>query len=563
MGRVLAIGLDSADEEDVRARMDAGTMPHLSALRDRGTWCSLEIDALCRSEHPWSTFVTGVEPEHLGRWTTVSFDPATYRYGSVGAVDVDPFWSLGDDVPVVAFDVPASRLTRSARGRHVVDWASHEPMYPRSSSPPGLLAELDERFGANPAVPLEYAGTWNDAAWLRSYGSALVTSTQLRTEVAEHLLSSTPDWRLGLVVYGEPHQVAHHAWQGVAPGSVLHEVPSAPVGRTVLDELHRELDDAVGRLAGALAPEDVVVVFSPKNNEAICDLASNVLAPELLHRLTFGEPRLQQPSVARWERRGRPPVVLPGGMSHVRAMQAAFGDHRLRRARLAIRQAAFRAAMAIAPDVTDRLRLRRRRHRPEPWVEPDPATLASPITDLPYDHWCVAAWYRPWWSRMPYFVLPSFSDLHVRINVVGREGEGTVAAADYVRACDEVEGILRACRNPRTGHALVADVSRPRGSDPFAEVGLGADLVVSWAEDTDVLEHPEAGVVGPYPAWRAGGHGTRGFALLAGGDVGRGTIAGSRIVDLPATLIELTGAAAKRPIDGTPFPLPRRSPAEA
>jgi len=556
MGRVLAVGLDSVDETDLQDRLDRGAMPHVAALRDRGTWCSITVDPLCRAEHPWTTFVTGLEPEHLGRWSPVRFEPATYSYGSVGAAEVEPFWSLGPDVAVVAVDVPAGPLARDSGGVQVVDWAAHDPMYPRCSSPVGLLADLDHRFGANPAVPLDYAGTWNDNAWLERYGSALQTSVRMRTAVIEHLLASTPAWRLGVVVFGEPHQVAHHAWHGMTPSSVLHSVPSASVGRVVLDDLHRALDDAVGRLAAGLDPDDVLVLFSPKGNEAICDLSANVLAPELLHRLTFGEPRLQQPSVARWERRGRPPVVLPGGMQHVAAMQAAFGDHPLRRARLAMRRAAFRAGSTLAPEQSARWRLRRRRKAPAPWVTPDPGTLAPLDRDLPYEPWYVATWYRPWWPRMRAFVLPSFSDLHVRINLIGREGAGTVAVSQYTQACDEVEQTLRQCRNRRTGNALVGDVIRPRGDDPFADVGLAADLVVSWAEDTDVLEHPEAGVVGPYPAWRSGGHAARGFALVAGGTVGQGSITGPRIVDLPATLLELAGLTPRAPTDGTPFPLP-------
>ena len=562
MGRVLAVGLDSVDEADLWSRLDVGAMPNLAALRDRGTWCSLTVDPLCRAEHPWTTFVTGLEPDHLGRWSPVCFEPTSYSYGSIGAAEVEPFWSLGPDVPVVAFDVPAGPLARDLGGVQVVDWAAHDPMYPRCSSPDGLLADLDNRFGANPAVPLDYAGTWNDVGWLERYGSALVTSTRMRTAVIEHLLASTPAWRLGVVVFGEPHQVAHHAWHGVAPSSVLHDVPSGAVGRAVLDDVHGALDDAVGRLAAALEPDDVLVLFSPKGNEAICDLGSNVLVPELLHRLTFGAPRLQQPSITRWERRGRPPVVLPGGMQHVAAMQAAFGDHPLRRTRLALRRAAFAAGSTLAPQRSTDWRLRRRRRMPEPWVTPDADTLAPLARNLPYDPWYVAMWYRPWWPKMSAFVLPSFSDLHVRINVIGREGAGTVAVSDYTRACDEVEETLRKCRNRRTGHALVGDVIRPRGGDPFADVGLAADLVVSWAEDTDVLEHPEAGVVGPYAAWRSGGHAARGFALVTGGAVGQGRIAGPRIVDLSATLLVLAGLTPRAPIDGTPFPLAARAPIE-
>jgi predicted AlkP superfamily phosphohydrolase/phosphomutase len=520
------------------------------------------IDSLCRSEHPWTAFVTGIEPENLGRWSGITFDPATYRHRDAGAAPVEPFWSLGEDATTVSLDVPAATLARG-RGAHVVDWAVHEPTYTRSSSPPGLLVDLEERVGRNPVVDLEYAGTWNDGQWLRQYGSALVSSVAQRTAAIEHLLASAPDWQLAVVVFSEPHQIAHHAWHGVAPESVLHEVATAPVARTVLGDVHRALDQAIGRLVAGLGPEDVIVVFSTKGDEPMCDLATNTLAPELLHRLAFGEPFLRQPSTSRWERRGRPPVVLPGGMSHVAYMQAMAGDHRLRRVRLALRRAGFAAADTLAPEVTGRLRVRRRRRRRPPRATPDAVPPAPTPGELPYLPWMISTWYRPWWPRMRAFVLPSFADLHVRINLAGRERDGVVAAEDYELACDEVEQLLRACRNPRTGNQLVADVIRPRGSDPCAEVGLAADVVLSWAEDADSLEHPDAGIVGPYPAWRSGGHSVNAFALVSGGDIGPGHLTDQRLVDLPPTLLALAGLEPRAPLDGTPFPLPRRASAEA
>ncbi len=556
MKRVLAIGLDAVDEADLESRLAAGEMPHLAALRERGTWCPLAMEPVCCAEHPWSDFVTGLEPAHLGRWTPVTFDPTTYGYVYTGAPTHEPFWAQGDQAVVVAFDVPSSALARDLRGVHVVDWATHEPMYPRCSSPTGLLGDLDARFGENAAVGLEYGGTWNDEAWLEAYGASLVTSAALRAEVIEHVLATTPDWRLAVVGFSEFHQLAHHAWHGVDADSVLHQTPTATVGRRVLAEVGAALDEAVGRLAADLGPDDVLVVFSPKGNEARCDLASNTLVPELLHRLAFGEPFLHQPDTARWARRGRPPVVLPGGMNFVGAMHASVSDHPGRRLRHRGRRAAFAAADAVARGPVGRLRVRRRQRPRGPWAAPDPATLAPVSGDLLYDEWYVGTWYRPWWPRMSAFVLPSFSDLHVRINVAGREAEGKVAVADYEPAVDEVERVLRACTNPRTGHPLVAEVQRPRGSDPFAEVGLPADLVVSWAEDTDALEHPDVGVVGPYPAWRTGGHRARGFALLAGGGIGHDRLDGHRLVDLPATLLDLAGIDPQRPLDGTVLPLP-------
>lgn len=565
MKRVLAIGLDAADEVDLERRLAAGSMPNLAALRERGTWCSLAVDTLCRSEHPWTAFVTGLEPEHSGRWTPIGFDPATYHYASADALDREPFWALGDRAKVVALDIPAATLARDLQGVHVVDWLTHDPMYPRCSSPAPLMATLDDLVGENPAAALEYAGAWHEAEYLRAYGAALVTSVEQRTEVIQYLLATTAGWNLGVVVFAELHQLSHDAWHGMAPGSVFRDAPSAAVGREALDAVYRATDVAIGRIVEGLEPEDVVVVFSPKGHEPLCDLLSNTLAPELLHRLAFGAPLLHQPSVRRWQRRGQPPVVLPTGMSHVAHMRGAFGDRRWRRARAAIRRTAFAAATAVAPGPMGRLtmRVRAARNVRPPGGVPDPTTLAPLDGDLRYDRWFVATWYRPWWPEMRAFVVPSFADLHLRVNLAGREAEGIVALDDYQQACAEVAATFQACRNPRTGHPLVAEVLFPRAGDPFAEIGVPADVVIRWAEDADTLEHPDIGVVGPYPAWRAGGHAARGFALVAGGDVAPGRVDGNRIVDLTATILDLAGVEPREPIDGRPIGVSRRSTARA
>ena len=561
MGRVLALGLDAVDEADLEARMDRGELPHLQALRQRGTWCTLEVDRLCRAEHPWLAFATGRDVRSSQWWTRVTFDPATYTYSNGGASEVDPFWALGDDAAVVALDVPAAALASRLRGVQVIDWGAHDPMFPRCSQPRELLAELDAEFGTNPAAPLQYGGTWNDSGWLKRYAAALVESIQTRVKVTEGLLRRVPDWTLSVIVFGEPHQLSHEAWHGVSPRSVLANAPTAEVAGRALSDVHRALDEAVGRLGAGLEPDDYLVVFSPKGMEALCDVASSTLAPELMHRLAFQERLLPQPSVTHWRRRACPPVVLPGGMSYVPFLRRRFGARgtarQLSRLRVGLEIAANRLAYGLAPQMSDRVRARRRQQTPAPIADLEPAQLAPLRGALEYDDFYVATWYRPWWPRMPAFVLPSFSDLHVRINLAGRERAGIVAAADYTAACDEVERSLRACKDARTGRPLVAGVVRPRAEDPFEPDGFPADVVVSWAEDTDTLEHPEVGVVGPYPAWRSAGHSERAFALVAGGSAGRGRLANHRLADLPATLLDLAGATARTRIDGTPISLPR------
>jgi predicted AlkP superfamily phosphohydrolase/phosphomutase len=159
---------------------------------------------------------------------------------------------------------------------------------------------------------------------------------------------------------------------------------------------------------------------------------------------------------------------------------------------------------------------------------------------------------------MPAFVLPSFGDAHIRLNVVGREASGVVAPEDYVRVCDEVEQFVRACVSGRTRCPVVADVWRPRAADAFDPDAPDADLVVSFSEDADALEHPDVGSVGPMPVPRTGGHSNRGFALFVGPGIGAGHVHDGRLVDLPTTLLTLADASPTREMDGTPLVHPDR-----
>src|SRR5438046_10729023 len=91
-----------------------------------------------------------------------------------------------------------------------------------------------------------------------------------------------------------------------------------------------------------------------------------------------------------------------------------------------------------------------------------------------------ASRYQPYWHAMRYFALPSFYDGRIRINLTGRERDGTVPVADYAAVCDEIEELVRACRDVRTGETVVDHVERCAGRDPLSFGPTESDLVVVW-----------------------------------------------------------------------------------
>jgi predicted AlkP superfamily phosphohydrolase/phosphomutase len=114
------------------------------------------------------------------------------------------------------------------------------------------------------------------------------------------------------------------------------------------------------------------------------------------------------------------------------------------------------------------------------------------------------------------FVLPAFSDAHIRINLAGRESRGNVPLSEYVRTLDETEALIRECTDARTGEPIVAHVARPRECDPFDPDGPTSDLVVAFTRESDAIRHPKFGVIGPAPLMRSGEHSADGWVARAG-----------------------------------------------
>jgi hypothetical protein len=323
-------------------------------------------------------------------------------------------------------------------------------------------------------------------------------------------------------------------------------------------DVHVALDDALGRLHSLLAPDDVLAVFSTKGMEASRgECISMMLLPELLHRRYFGTHQLPSRSLATWRMRGCPPVIPHVGLFHSQYMQHRFGLHgpELWRAENRDRWLRVRRRIAerLAPASVER---RTRPIKPldvAPIIDADRDTLEPETGTL--DSWLVASWYRSWWAKSPAFVLPSFSDTHIRLNVAGRERDGMIDSDDYARACDDVENFVRECTSGRTGNEVVADVSRLRQSDPLDPDAPYADLVISFAEEADALEHPVLGAVGPVPLARVATHTNRGYALFTGAGIPPAVGEPRPEVDLPATLCALVGANSASPLDGMPIPL--------
>ena len=227
----------------------------------------------------------------------------------------------------------------------------------------------------------------------------------------------------------------------------MHDHPSARIAGDGLAGIYHAVDRLVGELVEATAPEIAVVFSLGGMGSNHSDVASMALLPELLLRWSTGERLLEVPEAWAAEP-GRAPVALDPNADWQRAWYPGLAEPDRRDL---VRSVARRLPAPV------RRSLQRARAAVRTGAEPSRPTGYQEL------NWQPAPWYRPAWPRMRAFALPSFYDGRVRINLRGRERDGMVEPADYGRTCDEIEALVGACRDPRTGEPVVNRSSGPAG----------------------------------------------------------------------------------------------------
>jgi predicted AlkP superfamily phosphohydrolase/phosphomutase len=545
MSRVALIGLDAADWNFMEDLIGSGYLPTLARLRRESATCSLS-HRMPFTERVWETLLLGGDPPTTG----VVFDGASYRTFHRGARPDLPFFARAGLGEVVAFDVPWMSLAHGVEGVQITGWGEANLEYPRAARPPGLLREIEARFGPHPARTSK-AVKWfdHDEDSLDSFVGDLVEGARRRVEICRWLLARAPDWRLFITAMSEAHLGGELLWHGIDGDHPLADDVTRAVAHSRLTRIYSALDLELSRLIESLPSDTHVIVFSLQGMERnLGDLASTVLLPELLHRWEFQRAFLSSPDNNGWKERGCPPIVPPSDQTWWEYMDAAIPTSRTARVKGAVG--------SIAPWL---VRLKRRFDPRIPGAATDepidsteettrtPEEIGEPLAPLDYQ---IACRFRPLWNRMKAFALPSYSDGRIRVNLQSRESKGVVPPAAYAKLCDDVEALLTASRDPRTGSPVIGDIYRPRESDPFDPQNPEADLIVEWSACVDALEYDGIGMVGPFPFYRTGGHTPHGFALVAGPGIEPQDVGERPARDLARTAVALLGAEAPRDLAG-------------
>lgn len=501
--KVLVIGLDGATFDLLGPWIEAGELPNLQRLMQRGAWGKLRTTLPPISSSSWSSFVTGVNPGKHGLVDFVYPGADGYKVTMINATSrrTRALWNWLNDAgyKVGLLGIPTTYPPEAVDGFMISGFLSPGPDS-EWAYPPALKQELLAELGKFLLAPNE---RYRSTQKLDRFLDDLTASVENRTQAALYLMHNKP-WDLFAIVYWDTDMVQHETWRLLDPGHPRHDPAEAAAHQEKILDFHRKVDADVGRLlAEANADGDTLVVvmsdhgFGPVHSFFLTNnwLATRGLLKFKRNPQTVGKQLLF--------RLGYTPLQMF-------RLAKALGMARLRKKVRFQQKAGLVNRMFLSFDDVD-------------------------------------------WARTKAFSIGSFGQVY--INLAGAYPKGIVQPGpEYEKLKEWIAREALALRDPRTGEQLVERVYRREEIYHGPYVARTPDLILQprgW--EYMAFGHADFGsnklvetIVG-----LSGHHRPDGIVILTGAGIKPGTrLAGASILDLTPTILHTLGLAVPQDLDG-------------
>lgn len=495
--RVIVLGLDGATFDILLPRVKENKLPHLARIMKEGVWGELRSTIPPYSAQAWASLATGVNQGKHGIVDFWRVSKGNVRRGVVDSTLIrsDTLWGIlsrhGKRVGVV--NVPLTYPPLEVNGYMVSGFLT--PRGKRDYTyPPDLRGEIVEATGEydpDPYDPISPSERLLEEYlyWMR------------RKEEANRFLLSRYPGDFFISVVQALDQIQHFFWSVLDDHHPLHNPDQAKRYQGMIEECYRLVDDVVGQRLGLLDEKTSLFIISDHGfGPAHKWFQVNKFLVEL-GLLVF---RREPPLKGLIRRVG----LTPQNIRNMVHRSDSFG-------------------------------LRRRTGR---WLRIGLSKRLETVLALPID----------WEKTAAYSGSPTSEGIY--INLKGRDSEGIVEPGRYERVRDLIIDELLRFKDPETGEPVVDKAYRKEEIYSGPYLPLLPDIVLSTGSlpymprddvsATKVVERI------PVRGYVEGRHTLPGIFMAVGPIIGRGTIAGAKIVDVAPTILYAMGLPVPRDMDG-------------
>jgi predicted AlkP superfamily phosphohydrolase/phosphomutase len=260
----MIVGWDGADWKVLRPMLDAGELPNLAALLERGAYGDCLSTVPSHSWCAWPSFMTGLNPAGHGVFDILEHKPGATRrlpvtYKSIRArtlfadLDAAGKTTIAANIPLT---FPAPEMNGKVIAGGVLP-AARSYTYPVS-----LQQELDDKA----PFPI------NGMSWTtyrnrpEPFLDETAEITAKRQTTYEYLLDTT-DWDVAVLVFVSTDRIQHCLMEYLTPEHPDYEkLKDSPVAKQTR-AVYQQLDEGLGKLLARTTDEDLVMLMSDHGHQ--------------------------------------------------------------------------------------------------------------------------------------------------------------------------------------------------------------------------------------------------------------------------------------------------------
>lgn len=513
MPPVLIIGLDGGSFDLIRPWVAQGKLSNIARLMNSGTTGNLKSTVPPMTFPAWNAFMTGKNPGKHGVFDFMERKRGTFNLEikNAGHRKCDTIWKIASaaDRRCAVIGVPVTYPPEEINGVMIsgfdAPFLDERIMYPRE-----LFHELNEKVGEY-IVSAQFSRELKEGNIEKAL-DALLTAVDRKAETAKYLMKKGP-WDLFMIVFGETDAVMHHFWKYHDPHSP-QRVGDEEVNVDPIYEIYKRIDEHIGDLLNLSGEDATVIVMS--------DHGAGGAGDKVVYINRFLEQN--------------------GLLTFQHDSSRKYFSKTLDTLKFFIR--------TVLPAKW----LKQLLYNPEGMGLKWEAKLRFSSID---------------WSRTLVYAEETPYYPNLRVNLKGREPEGTVEKDDYLSVINKTIEVLNNWKDPESGKKVVTKAYIKEDIYRGDYIENSPDILISWnytegysylfrpsftaktRESIEKLSRQEMKKMPDFMLKRSGSHREEGVFIIQGKGIKPGTpVDKVELIDLAPTILHIMGIPIPLDLDG-------------